>query len=90
VCRQICFLPLNSPSKGGHIALKHFAYPPLGGGRGRKITLNAFGPIVKHVCGMCIGLIVLFMQTSHAQNVKIYAVKDTTELWDKKYRSEIY
>ena len=88
--RHIFFLPLNSPSKGGHFALKHSVYPPLRGGRGRKITLNAFGPIIKHGCGMCIGLIVLFMQTSHAQNVKIYAVKDTTELWDKKYRSEIY
>lgn len=35
-------------------------------------------------------VILIFTLTSHAQNIKIYSVKDTVELWDKKYKSEIY
>lgn len=34
--------------------------------------------------------LLLFSLSASAQNVKIYAVKDTAELWDKKYKSEIY
>ena len=36
-----------------------------------------------------VGLLLLSLSAS-GQNVKIYAVKDTAELWDKKYRTEIY
>ncbi|RZL32316.1 MAG: hypothetical protein EOO96_14340 [Pedobacter sp.] len=37
-----------------------------------------------------VGILLFVSLSANAQNVKIYAVKDTTELWDKKYRSEIY
>lgn len=37
-----------------------------------------------------LGVMLIFTLTSQAQNVKIYSVKDTVELWDKKYKSEIY
>ncbi|WAC42557.1 hypothetical protein [Pedobacter sp. SL55] len=31
----------------------------------------------------------LFSQAANAQNIKIYTVKDTMALWDKKYKSKI-
>jgi len=37
-----------------------------------------------------LSVLLIFTLTSHAQNLKIYSVRDTTELWDKKYKSEIY
>lgn len=36
------------------------------------------------------GMGLLFSATTNAQHVKIYGVRDTVALWDKKYSSEIY
>lgn len=39
---------------------------------------------------MMIALTLCFSNSIRAQSVKIYSVRDTIPLWDKKYKSEIY
>lgn len=47
--------------------------------------------LFRRLAPLSLGLLLFFLSiAASAQNVKIYVARDTTKLWNEKYRSEIY